>query len=152
HHRPLIGDLGEVELRHRLDGGRDLRGHRPGDESQREHGEESSVHESSGAGFYGSPPGLSTKERGRIGPRRLLDCAPLEVSVGKLEELLTAPERRKNVVADCVRLIDQEVDARTGLSGLAIKGAYRVAKAVRSGFVDDAVDRLLPRFLAQLEP
>lgn len=72
--------------------------------------------------------------------------------MGKLEEALTAPGKRQQVVQDCVRLIDEEVDARSGISGLALKGAYKVVKAVRHGFVGEAVDRFLPPFAARLDP
>jgi hypothetical protein len=72
--------------------------------------------------------------------------------VGKLEETLTGPGNRQRVVQDCVRLVEEEVNARSGLSGLALKGAFKVVQTVRSGFVAEAVDRLLPQFAARLDP
>lgn len=72
--------------------------------------------------------------------------------MGKLEEALTAPGKRQQVVQDCVRLIEDEVENGSGLSGLAIKGAFKVVKAVRAGFVAEAVDRFLPQFAGRLEP
>ena len=57
-----------------------------------------------------------------------------------LKEILTVPGNRPKVVADCVTLVQEEVDSKGGLTGLAIKGAYAVVKAVKPGFVAEALD------------
>jgi hypothetical protein len=89
-----------------------------------------------------------------VGPPGALQCAPSpqEVIVGKLEEALSAPGKRQQLVQDCVALVDAEVESRGGISGLALKGAFKVAQAVRPGFVGDAVERFLPQFAARLDP
>lgn len=69
-----------------------------------------------------------------------------------LTEILLVPGNRPKVVADCQRLIDEEVDSKGGLSGLAIKGAYMVVKAVKPGFITEAVDHMLDDFVRRLEP
>ena len=55
-----------------------------------------------------------------------------------LKEILTVPGTRPKVIADCVALIQEEVDSKGGLTGLAIKAAYAVVKAVKPGFVAEA--------------
>lgn len=65
---------------------------------------------------------------------------------------LTAPDRRRQVIADCVALIDEEVGRKGGFSGAAIKLAYSTVKAVKPGFVAEAVDHLLDDFARRLEP
>ena len=69
-----------------------------------------------------------------------------------LKEILLVPGNRPKVVADCVTLVQEEVDSKGGLSGLAIKGAYAVVKAVKPGFVTEALDHMLDDFVARLEP
>jgi hypothetical protein len=69
-----------------------------------------------------------------------------------LKDQLLAPGRRDAVITDCVALIDEQVAEKGGLSGLAIKGAYAVVKAIKPGFIREAVDRLLDEFVARLEP
>lgn len=69
-----------------------------------------------------------------------------------LNEVLLVPGNRPKVVADCVRLIDEEVDSKGGLTGLAVKGAYMLVKAVKPGFVAEAVDGMLDDFVSRLEP
>jgi hypothetical protein len=69
-----------------------------------------------------------------------------------LKEILTVPGNRPRVVADCGTLIQEEVDSKGGLSGLAIKAAYAVVKALKPGFVTEAVDHMLDDFATRLEP
>jgi hypothetical protein len=72
--------------------------------------------------------------------------------MGKLSDKLLAPQTRPQVVADCARLVDEEVADKSGLSGLAIKGAYAVVKAVKGGIIPEVLDSLLPSFVEKLEP
>ena len=69
-----------------------------------------------------------------------------------LTEILLVPGTRPKVIADSVRLIEEEVDAKGGLSGIAIKGAFMVVKAVKPGFINEAVDHMLDDFVRRLEP
>ncbi len=72
--------------------------------------------------------------------------------MANLQDKLLAPAVRPQVIADCVVLIDEEVSSKSGLSGLAIKGAFAVVKAVKHGIVPEVVDSLLPGFAEKLEP
>jgi uncharacterized protein DUF6918 len=69
-----------------------------------------------------------------------------------LQEILLDPSRRPQVVADCQGLLDSEVESKSGLSSIAVKGAYGMVKAVRPGIIHDAVDDLLDQLVARLEP
>jgi hypothetical protein len=69
-----------------------------------------------------------------------------------LSEILLVPGNRKAVIADCVKLIEEEVDSKGGLTGLAVKGAFAIVKAVKPGFVPEAVDHMLDDFVKRLEP
>ncbi len=69
-----------------------------------------------------------------------------------LASLLLQPGRRTEVVDDCVKLVDEEVARKSGLSGLAIKGAYGVVKAIKKGIIRESVDHLLDGFVKNLEP
>ena len=69
-----------------------------------------------------------------------------------LSEKLLAPETRPDVVKDCTTLIDEEVASKSGVSGLAIKGAFKVVKGVKPGIIPDSVNALLDDFVAELEP
>jgi hypothetical protein len=69
-----------------------------------------------------------------------------------LVERIGAEPQRAKVIDDCVALIDSQVSAKGGLSGMAIKGAYATIKAVKRGFVPSVVDALLDDWLGKLQP
>jgi hypothetical protein len=69
-----------------------------------------------------------------------------------LKEILLGTGTRPKVVADCVKMIDEEVDSKGGLTGFAIKAAYALVKAVKPGFISEAVDNMLDDFAEKLEP
>lgn len=69
-----------------------------------------------------------------------------------LKERLGAEPTRSPLVADCVELIDAQVRAKGGLSGMAIKGAYATIKRIKKNFVPEVVDGLLDDWLVKLQP
>ena len=68
-----------------------------------------------------------------------------------LKEKLREFERGA-VVDDCVRVLEEEVASKKGLSGFAVKGAFKVIGAVKPGFIRAVVSGLLDEFVAELEP
>jgi len=69
-----------------------------------------------------------------------------------LTDILLIPGNRPKVIADCTQLVQEEVDSKGGLTGLAVKGAFALVKAVKPGFVNEAVDHMLDDFVKRLEP
>lgn len=69
-----------------------------------------------------------------------------------LKEFLCSPQNRPNVIRDTVQLVEDEVNAKGGLSGIAIKAGYKTVKAIKPGLIDEAIDTLLDRFIERLEP
>jgi hypothetical protein len=72
--------------------------------------------------------------------------------VSTLKEILCTPTTRPRVVQDAARLVESEVDARSGLSGLAIKAAFKAVQTLKPGLVTEVVDHLLEKFVDRLEP
>lgn len=62
------------------------------------------------------------------------------------------PTVKKAIASDCADLIDRQVSAKGGLSGVAMKAAYKVVKGIGSNYVEGAVGRLLPETCAAIEP
>jgi len=56
------------------------------------------------------------------------------------------------VVDDALEVLELEVKDKSGLSGLAVKGAYALVKGIRPNFLRQVVDHLLDEFLDALEP
>jgi hypothetical protein len=69
-----------------------------------------------------------------------------------LVELLGAPPKRGAIVDDALGVLDSEVDSKSGLGGLAIKGAFKIVKGVSPDFLRSVVDHLLDDFLNALDP
>jgi hypothetical protein len=69
-----------------------------------------------------------------------------------LPELLGGPAKRGAVIDDALRVLDAEVDSKGGLSGIAIKTAYKLVKGVSPDFLRNTVDHLLGDFLQVLDP
>src|SRR5438270_8641811 len=69
-----------------------------------------------------------------------------------LQEILLAPETRPRVIADCHALIEQEVSGMSGISGTAVKLAYKTVVVFSPGHVRHMVEVLLPRMTQELEP
>lgn len=60
---------------------------------------------------------------------------------------------RNVVIDDTVRLIDAEVASKSGFSGAALKGGYKVVKKLKGGtMIEFAVDKLLDDFSDALSP
>ena len=68
-----------------------------------------------------------------------------------LREQLLTDTVRPVLVRQCTELVDQEVASKRGLSGMAIKGAYKTVKAIKRGFVPGVVDFLLDEWVEKLE-
>jgi hypothetical protein len=71
--------------------------------------------------------------------------------VPSLKQQIDTPAKREALIDDSLKVLDQEVEDKSGLSGLAIKGAFKVVKGVQPGFLRKVVDALLDDFLDCLD-
>ena len=69
-----------------------------------------------------------------------------------LHQILLAPENKPHVVADCNALIEREVAEKSGLSGAAVKLAYKTASTFAPGHVRHLLETLLPKMADNLQP
>jgi hypothetical protein len=69
-----------------------------------------------------------------------------------LIEILKDKSAKASIIEDCTGLIDQQVAAKGGMSGLALKTAYKVVKGVGPTYIPGAVGRLLPEMFRALDP
>jgi hypothetical protein len=72
--------------------------------------------------------------------------------MASLAEQLGSGEARTKLVSDACKVLDQEVADKGGITGLAIKGAYKVLQGIKPGFVPEIVDALMDDFLGALDP
>jgi len=69
-----------------------------------------------------------------------------------LPEILLAPDTQPQVVADCYELIEQEVSDKSGITGTAVKLAYKTVTAFAPGHIRFMVESLLPQLAEKLDP
>lgn len=69
-----------------------------------------------------------------------------------LKESLATGPKRDALIQDACHVLDQEVSDKSGISGLAIKGAYKLVQGIKPGFVRQVVDHLLDDFMDALDP
>lgn len=69
-----------------------------------------------------------------------------------LQEILLAPDTRPQVIADCHALIEQELASKSGISGSAVKLAYKTVNTFASNHIHHMIRTLLPPLVDQLQP
>jgi hypothetical protein len=69
-----------------------------------------------------------------------------------LSDKVSNEATRNYLVSDCVKLMDEQVAAKNGLSGIALKAAYGIVKGVGPGYIPGALHWLLPEAAVALEP
>jgi Family of unknown function (DUF6918) len=69
-----------------------------------------------------------------------------------LQQILLAPDTQPEVIADCQALIEQQVAGMSGVSGAAVKLAYKAVITFSPGHVRYMVEVLLPTMAGELEP
>lgn len=69
-----------------------------------------------------------------------------------LQQTLLAPDVRPQLIADCQALIEQQVAGMSGMSGTAVKLAYKTVNSFAPGHIRHMVESLLPDMADKLEP
>lgn len=70
----------------------------------------------------------------------------------ELSQRLNDPAVQAQIAEDCTQLMDDQVAAKGGLGGFAVKTAYGVVKGIGADYIPGALGRLLPDTLAALDP
>lgn len=72
--------------------------------------------------------------------------------MGLKDQVAKDEETQASIAADCAKLMDEHVAAKTGISGLALKAAYRALKGIGPGYIPRALKNLVPQALDALDP
>lgn len=68
------------------------------------------------------------------------------------EQAWADPGRRDRLIRDSVRIIEDEVAERRGITGMALKAGFAAFQRVQPGILRVAVEKLLPDFGRAIEP
>lgn len=69
-----------------------------------------------------------------------------------LREILCSEANFPKVVSDSKRLLDTQVERKSGLSGMAIKAGFAAIKTFRPDIIERALEDLLPSFVDKMQP
>ena len=69
-----------------------------------------------------------------------------------LQQVLLTPENQPHVIDDSLTLIHEEVSGKSGVSGAAVKLAYKTANTFASGYIHGMLEVLVPEMVVKLEP
>lgn len=69
-----------------------------------------------------------------------------------LREALLAPDVQPQVVADCEALVNGQVSGMSGVSGTAVKLAYKAVRTYDAGHIHYIIETLLPNLADALQP
>ena len=61
-----------------------------------------------------------------------------------LQETLLAPGVRPHVIADCEKLVDREVAEMSGVTGTAVRLAYKTVRTFDAGHIPAMIETILP--------
>jgi hypothetical protein len=69
-----------------------------------------------------------------------------------LQETLLAPDIRPQVVTDCEHLVEHEVAEMSGVTGTAVRLAYKTVRTFDTGHIPAMIETILPNVADALEP
>lgn len=72
--------------------------------------------------------------------------------MASLPEILTSPQNRPAAVQTLSGVVEEEVQSKSGVGGMALKAGFAAAAKIRPDLVSRAVDRMLPEFASKLDP
>ena len=67
-------------------------------------------------------------------------------------ETLLAPQTQPQVIADCEKLVDREVCDMSGVTGAAVRLAYKTVSTFDSGHIPAMIGTILPNVAQALQP
>jgi hypothetical protein len=69
-----------------------------------------------------------------------------------LQEMLLRPDVQPMVVSDTLALVDSELASKSGMSGTAVKVAFKAITAIAPGYYQETVRSMVPGMTEQLAP
>lgn len=70
----------------------------------------------------------------------------------KLSEQIQNKQIRLNIANECVQLMEEQVNAKKGITGVAFKTLYKGIKTIKSDYPVKAITGLLPSVSEAIEP
>jgi len=72
--------------------------------------------------------------------------------VAPVTDAIADPARRAAMIADGIVELEAELDARSGVTAMAMRAGYKTLRKVRPDMIESNLQRLLPRWAPVLDP
>lgn len=72
--------------------------------------------------------------------------------MGSLVEVLKDTGKRAAVIADCEQLLEAEVADKKGISGMGVKGGFKLVKKFKPGMLRIVLNDLIDEFAEKVDP
>ena len=72
--------------------------------------------------------------------------------MGSLVQAVEDTQKRPLIIQDCSKLIEEQVRSKRGMTGIAVKGAFKVIKSFKPGIIPRALDDMLDEFSGKIDP
>jgi hypothetical protein len=69
-----------------------------------------------------------------------------------VQEALLAPDNRRQVLVECEQLVDHEVSELSGVTGTAVRLAYKTVRTFDAGHIPAMIESILPSVADALAP
>ena len=71
--------------------------------------------------------------------------------MGSLVQAVEDTQKRPLIIQDCSKLIEEQVRSKRGMTGIAVKGAFKVIKSFKPGIIPRALDDMLDEFSGKID-
>ena len=72
--------------------------------------------------------------------------------MGSLVQAVQDAQKRPLIIRDCETLIEEQVRSKRGMTGIAVKGGFKVIKSFKPGIIPRALDDMLDEFSTKVDP
>ena len=69
-----------------------------------------------------------------------------------LTQAVQDQEKRPLIIKDCATLIDTQVQSKRGMTGIAVKGAFKMIRSFKPGIIPRSIDDMLDEFSTKIDP
>ena len=69
-----------------------------------------------------------------------------------LAQAVQDQQKRTLIIKDCAALIDDQVSKKRGMTGIAVKGAFKMIRSFKPGIIPRSIDDMLDEFSVKIDP
>ena len=72
--------------------------------------------------------------------------------MASLVQAVQDPQKRPLIIKDCEVLINDQVGQKRGMTGIAVKGAFKMIRSFKPGIIPRSIDDMLDEFSEKIDP